>query len=83
MHVSSHAVHFAETLQQDDELLNRLALERFPHIVNQKDNQIYTLSVPLLQKEPVALQRRIILILLNYIYNNSNFTQGLTMTSSI
>lgn len=81
--VSSHAVHFAETLQQDDELLNNLALERFPHIVNQKEKQTYTLSVPLLQKEPVALQRRIILILLNYIYNNSNFAQGLTMMSSI
>lgn len=81
--ISAHAVQFAEHIQQDDELLNDLALKRFHHVVIKNQAQSYTLKIPLLQKEPVALQRRIILILLNYLYNNSNITQSYSIASSI
>ncbi|QCR30769.1 tRNA lysidine(34) synthetase TilS [Lysinibacillus sp. SGAir0095] len=81
--ISSHAVQFAEQLQQDDDLLKTMALERFPHIVIKNGKQSYTLKIPLFQKEPVALQRRIILILLNYLYNSYKFIQSHTLISSI
>ncbi|KGR77557.1 tRNA lysidine(34) synthetase TilS [Ureibacillus sinduriensis] len=81
--VSSHAVQFAENLQQDDDALRVIALERFPHIVKENGKQSYTLNIPLFQKEPVALQRRIILILLNYLYNSFHFNHSYTLISSI
>lgn len=81
--VSSHAVQFAQNLQQDDDLLKTIALERFPNIVIENGEQAYTLKIPLFQKEPVALQRRIILILLNYLYNCFNINQSHTLISSI
>ena len=81
--VSSRAVMFAESLQQDDDFLSSIALERFPRIVIEDGKQAYTLKIPLFQNEPVALQRRIILILLNYLYKSSNFNQSHTIISSI
>lgn len=81
--VSSNAVHFTESLQQDDELLRALALERFPRIVQENGKQAFSLKIADFQKEPVALQRRIILILLNYLYNSSKFNQSYTLISSI
>lgn len=81
--VSSHAVQFTKELQQDDEVLNELAMKRFPYVVNKNREDSYTLKITLFQNEPVALQRRIILILLNYLYNNSNITQSCALTSSI
>lgn len=81
--ISSHAVNFAENLQQDDDLLKAFALERFPNIVMKNGKRSYTLKIPLFQKEPVALQRRIILILLNYLYNCFNINQSHTLISSI
>lgn len=81
--VSLHAVQFTEAIQQDDEFLNQLALKRFPYVVKKNYKDSYTLEITLFQKEPVALQRRIILILLNYLYNNSNIAQGSALASSI
>ncbi|RHW31732.1 tRNA lysidine(34) synthetase TilS [Lysinibacillus yapensis] len=80
--VSSHAVQFAQTLQQDDDFLKTLAWERFPHIARQNGSRSFTVKIPLLQKEPVALQRRIILILLNYLYQSNN-NESYRMISSI
>lgn len=80
--VSAHAVEFAQNLQQDDEVLTSLARERFPHIVAENERQTFTVNIPLLQMEPVALQRRIILILLNYLYN-SNGNENSRLLSSI
>ncbi|SOC26401.1 tRNA(Ile)-lysidine synthase [Ureibacillus xyleni] len=81
-HVSSNAVYLAENLQQDDDFLNGLALERFPHVI-EKQNDSFLLKIPLFQNEAVALQRRMILILLNYLYNNVNTTQSKTLVLSI
>ncbi|TSI05480.1 tRNA lysidine(34) synthetase TilS [Lysinibacillus sp. BW-2-10] len=81
--VSAHAVVFAKNLQQDDDVLNTIAEERFPHIVSKNNNNSFVLKIPLFQNEAAALQRRIILILLNYIYNNSNNVHSWTLTSSL
>lgn len=81
--VSSNAVFLAENLQQDDDLLNRLALERFPQVVKLQKENTFVLKIPLFQNEPVALQRRMILILLNYLYSNYNNAQSNTIIISI
>lgn len=81
--VSANAVQLAESLQQDDQYLNELAMNRFPHIVTKNENNSFTLEIPEFQKEPVTLQKRIILILLNYLYNNPKITQSYTLCISI
>lgn len=68
-HAAIHAVRLAEDLQQDDDFLFELAKNRFYHVVDYLDDR-YVLNVNEFQKEPVPLQRRIILILLNYLYGN-------------
>lgn len=80
--VAIHAVQLAENLQQDDEFLNSLAKDRFSYVIEKNGNQ-FTLNIDEYQKEPVALQRRIILILLNYLYNDPNFYQSYTLCSII
>lgn len=80
--VALHAVQLAESLQQDDEYLNILAKDRFSYVV-EKDNEQFILNIKQYQKEPVALQRRIILILLNYLYEDSNYNQSYTLCKII
>lgn len=82
-HVAMNAVNFVEKLQQDEDFLNELASKRFPMVVSKKDHNCYSFQIPTLQKEPAALQRRIILILLNYLYKNSNFSESSTLCTSI
>ena len=81
--ISFNANQFAEILQQEDALLHSLALQRFCHIVEKRDGDVYTFKIPAFIQEPVALQRRIILILLNYIYNHSKIAQSYTIISSL
>lgn len=69
--VSIHAAQLAQHLQQDDEYLNELAESRFSSVVEKKGDR-YVMHIERLQKEPIALQRRIILILLNYLYCHSD-----------
>lgn len=82
-HVAIHAVNFVEKLQQDEHYLSKMASERFPFIVTHNEEGCYSFQIPELQKEPAALQRRIILLLLNYLYKNSNYTQSSTLCTSI
>lgn len=81
--VSLNAVQVAEDLQQDNDFLTELAQQRFSSIINKVNEKGYSFSINTLQKEPVALQKRIILILLNYLYNDSNINQSQTICNSI
>ncbi|MFC5543219.1 tRNA lysidine(34) synthetase TilS [Ureibacillus suwonensis] len=69
--VAIHAAELAQNLQQDDEYLNELAKSRFSSVV-ENIGERFVLHIDRLQKEPLALQRRIILILLNYLYHHSD-----------
>ncbi|MEK4496301.1 tRNA lysidine(34) synthetase TilS [Ureibacillus sp. FSL W8-0352] len=69
--VAIHAVQLAENLQQDDEFLLELAKKRFSSVVEKMEDR-FVLHIRPFQKEPLALQRRIILILLNYLYQPSD-----------
>lgn len=81
--VSLHAVQLAEQLQQDDTYLNEVAKQAFSHYVIKKGDDSYVVEINAFQKEPPALQRRLILILLNYLYNGSSTIQSYALCTSI
>lgn len=81
--VSTHAVHLTKNLQEDAAYLMEQAERLFPSIVLKLGEHMYSMEIDAFQKVPVALQKRIILILLNYIYNKSNTIQSYTVWTSI
>ena len=81
--VSSHAVQIAQQLVEDDTLLMELAHSRFSKLFEQTIKNCYKVKVSAIQNEPLALQRRLILILLNYIYNDSNTIQSYALCTAI
>lgn len=81
--VSQHAVHIAQQLLEDDSYLMELAEDRFSKLFKKVDKNCYKVKVSVLQKEPLALQRRLILILLSYLYNDSNTIQSYALCTTI
>lgn len=81
--VSLHAVQLAEQLRQDDLYLNEVAQTRFSQYVVKNGDNSYVMEIIAFQNEPPALQRRIILILLNYLYNGSNTIQSSALCTSV
>lgn len=55
-------------IREDDEYLNELAYASYKNIVTKLTENEYKLKIPVLKREPLALQRRLLLILLNYVY---------------
>ncbi|WP_042479038.1 tRNA lysidine(34) synthetase TilS [Bacillus ndiopicus] len=82
-HIATHAVQLASQLQQDDAYLTELAKEAFERVVEKKTEEIYTIDISTFQRVSPALQRRLILILLNYIYNDSSTLFSQSLLSSI
>jgi tRNA(Ile)-lysidine synthase len=66
--VSDHFVELAETLQEDQRFLERLAREHVDGMVHWTDGQL-CLSAESFRSGALALQKRMVLILLNYLYN--------------
>lgn len=62
---------FVEKQQQDDLLLQAMAKEKFDQLVKIESNGTFFLNSKQFAEVPVALQRRLVLLLLNYLYNNS------------
>lgn len=81
--VSQHATQFSLQLAQDDAYLYQLAYATYDRLVKKTEANCYELEINALLKEPVALQRRLILILLNYIYNEANTFQSHALCTSI
>ncbi|MEO4055539.1 tRNA lysidine(34) synthetase TilS [Solibacillus sp. CAU 1738] len=82
-HVALHASQLSMQLQQDNDYLMELAQQAFHRIVNKKGENLYSVEICAYQKEPLALQRRLILILLNYIYNDLSTLHSQSLISSI
>lgn len=82
-YVAQHAVQFSLQLSQDDAYLQELAQHAFKRLVIKKHEHSYEVAINAFQKEPLALQRRIILILLNYLYNDKNLFQSQTLCTSV
>lgn len=82
-HVSANAVHLTQQLQEDQHYLQQLADARFSTIFTKKQNNSYKMEIIALQREPLALQRRLVLILLNYLYNDSTTLQSYALCTAI
>jgi len=81
--VSEHAVHLTRHLQEDADYLMGQAESIFSNVVFKSSENTYSMEINAFQKVPLALQKRIILILLNYLYQNSNTTQSYALWTSI
>lgn len=82
-YVAQHAVQFSLQLAQDDAYLQELAKQAFDRLVIENGEHSYAVAINAFKKEPLALQRRLILILLNYLYNDKNLFQSQTLCTSI
>ena len=82
-HLSTNVLQLTDQIRDDDSFLMELAMERFSEIVTKSDKNSYKLSVQALKGGPVALQRRLILILLNYIYGKYHTYQTYQLVQSI
>ncbi|TWT06230.1 tRNA lysidine(34) synthetase TilS [Planomicrobium sp. CPCC 101079] len=66
--VSAHFVELAETMQEDQRYLMELAKEKLQQLVEYEESG-FSLSVEKFSQEALALQKRLVLLLLNYLYN--------------
>nr|WP_106782180.1 tRNA lysidine(34) synthetase TilS [Lysinibacillus timonensis] len=81
--VSTNAVKFTHYLQEDDDYLFTLAKNRFSSSIEKLSDGEYRLNLDAFESEPCALQRRLILILLNYIYQKLQWANSDTLLKSI
>ena len=81
--VAQHAVDISRQLEEDERFLMSLASDRFHHIAKKTGKMGYVLEIKDLLGEAVALQKRLILILLNYIYKDTNTVQSSILCLSI
>lgn len=72
VHVADNIRTFVEKQQQDDTFLQMLAKEKFDQVVTFKSKSSFFMDTKEFSEIPVALQRRVILILLRYMYDSSN-----------
>ncbi|MER2170601.1 MAG: tRNA lysidine(34) synthetase TilS [Psychrobacillus psychrodurans] len=72
LHVADSIRTFVEKQQQDDTFLQTLAKEKFDQLVTIKSKSSFFMDTKQFSEVPVALQRRVILILLKYLYDSSN-----------
>ena len=72
VHVAESVRTFVEKQQQDDSFLQTLAKEKFDQLVTVKSKSSFFMDSNQFREIPVALQRRVILILLKYLYDSSS-----------
>jgi len=81
--LATNILQLTEQIRNDDTFLMELAMEKFADIVTNSDGNRYKLSVQALKEVPSALQRRLILILLNYIYGKYHTYHTYQLVQSI
>jgi len=72
IHVADSIRTFVEKQQQDDTFLQTLAKEKFDQLVTVRSKTNFFMDSKQFSEIPVALQRRVILILLKYLYDSSS-----------
>lgn len=83
LHVADSIRTFVEKQQQDDTFLQMLAKEKFDQLVTIKSKSSFFMDTKQFSEIPVALQRRVILILLKYLYDSSNTLLNSRLIESI
>ncbi len=81
--LATNILQLTEQIRNDDTFIMELAREKFADIVTISDKNRYVLSVRALKGVPLALQRRLVLILLNYIYGKYHTYQTYQLVQSI
>ncbi len=81
--VSQNAVQLTVQLQEDEDYLFKLALKKYTQVIKEVEGEGYKLDIPAFKKEHISLQRRIILILLNYLYEDSEYSNSEVLVNSI
>ena len=81
--IAQHATQFSMQLMKDDAYLWELAQQVSDRLVKKKSENCYEVEITAFLREPLALQRRLILILLNYLYNDTNTFQSHALCTSI
>ncbi|WP_155594064.1 tRNA lysidine(34) synthetase TilS [Lysinibacillus cavernae] len=81
--VTEQVTHFTKQLQEDDTFLMTLAQDVFSQTIKRSNENTYSMEIKAFQLVPLALQRRLILILLNYLYKDSNTIQSYALLTSI
>lgn len=69
--------------QLEDQLLASLAKEEFEKVVMSKSKEYLEVDLKKFQDTPVALQKRIVLLLLNYLYPKQNMWLGQSLIDQI
>jgi tRNA(Ile)-lysidine synthase len=70
-HVHERFQAFSKIMQEDEQYLQELAVEKMNKIVKKKDKNNITISIPSFQTLAMPLQRRGIQLILNYLYENN------------
>ncbi len=81
--VTEQVTHFTSQLQEDNTFLMTLAEGVFSKTIKRSNENTYSMEIEAFQLVPLALQRRLILILLNYLYKDSNTIQSYALLTSI
>lgn len=74
---------YTEKAQADEDLLQSLAQDAFHDVVTEKNEDSWRICIKAFQNKPLALQRRIILLLLKYLYKDTTIVQSYTLWNSI
>lgn len=70
--IAENILYWTTLLREDQQYLDQQASELFPAIITQLEDECYKIDIVAFKNEPLALQRRIVLILLTYIYSPQN-----------
>lgn len=81
--VAEAVMHYTEKVQADEELLQSLAEQGLEDVLVEKHNDLWKININTFQVKPPALQRRIILLLLKYLYKDTIIAQSYTLWNSI
>lgn len=81
--IAEAVMHYTEKVQADEELLQSLAKEALQDVLIEKQSDLWKININTFQNQPLALQRRIILLLLNYLYKDTIMLQSYTLWNSI
>ncbi|MGE7920978.1 tRNA lysidine(34) synthetase TilS [Viridibacillus sp. NPDC093762] len=74
---------YTERAQADEDLLRSLAQDAFHEVVAKINEDSWGICIKAFQNKPLALQRRIILLLLKYLYKDTTIVQSYTLWNSI
>lgn len=69
--ISDSIRRFVEKQQQDEDFLQNMARQKYEQLVTVDQEGVFFIDTKCFIEVPIALQRRVILLLLKYLYNNS------------